>query len=644
MKQQVATLQAGQFGQLGGTAIWNQAIDDTLAIRAVLHRSDNNGYWTMIDQSGDAIANSSQQQALYRLSTRWQPDEQFSATLKLERQQNDQENPFAWQPGGCDNLYGLGLSDQQALNQFWQSTGSNSDNPLKLPATCKPNFVDNTFNSQSPASPHNQSQYDADQAVLTLNWEQDNWTLTSITSAYDNSFELSGNDLSHGTSPQRLLWLQDDVNFVSQAIRVEGSLNPTFDWQAGIYWHQEQVDYRSNDVDGRKQNAPKVTLTTVDQEAEQLSSFIGLTSHINSVLSLETRLQYIHTDKDFSGTAREQNKQSTGAQFNAFKQQINSDISANPGLYTTFSDQGRFDSGSQNYRFDDWLPEIKLNVTSPASSTFASTSWFRWTRGAKAGGFNFKLNNLTEENLTYRHEQVNNYALGTQLSAWNNKLILQAELFTAHYRDLQQNTHLGDDGTVGAAVVKNASRARSQGLDLNGRFAFNQAWSLNWQATWLDARYRDYQFADCTRLQSVVAKTDVASQFGATRQGNICYQDLSGQRMAHAPSLISQTSLMYENTLDSFSTALSFSARIDWLYSDGYYTSPHADSLRFQPDYHKVNAWLNISDPQKWSLTVSLLNLTDKTTARQLGQDGNAAVSALLDPPKRWSIQGKIYF
>ena len=44
---------------------------------------------------------------IFRVSSFWQPNQQLSGKLKIEVQNLERENPFAWQPRGCDDLYAL---------------------------------------------------------------------------------------------------------------------------------------------------------------------------------------------------------------------------------------------------------------------------------------------------------------------------------------------------------------------------------------------------------------------------------------------------------------------------------------------------------------------------------------------------------
>lgn len=646
------TLNTGEYGLLGATMISNNLLTESFATRFVAHHTESNGFWTLLDTDGNPQANSTQKQSLLRSSSTWQIQENLSADLKIEWQETQQENPFAWQPGGCDNLYGLGLSTQEALDTYWQNTGSTQANPLTIPATCRPNFIDNSFDEYSPSAPNNSLHYNTLQSVLTLEWQWQDTLLRSISSYYDIEFTLAGNDLTHGVSQRnnqkRLLWLQDDVQFLSQALQADGNFSNHARWSAQLYWHKEEVDFHSSDTDARKRNNPQVTQIIADQSNQHWSATFSTTFDVAEGWQLDTRLQYVHQQKAFSGNSQRLNKQSVKNNFTAFSQQINQDHDANPSQYQHFDAQSQFIVEGQTYTFSDWLPEVALSYQSHTLVDGQALFYTRWTQAAKAGGFNFRLNNITQDDLMFDNETVTNTAIGARLVLLDNALEIKTELFHANYRDLQQNSHQGADGDIASSVIRNASRARSQGLDVSGSYQLNSAWTIDWQSTWLDARFTDYAFADCTRLQAVTAASDVAAYFGGTsvKQGNrrICYQELTGKRLAHAPTLSSRVGVNFTYPVTIFTENLELATHLDWLYSSKFFTSPHADRLRQQPSFHKLNAWVSVSKPQQWQVTFSIQNISDVKTSRQFGQDGNAAVSALLDPPRQWSLQGKLFF
>ena len=642
-------------------------ISEKLALRPAVRIQNSDGYWDMVDSlNGQVTSDSATEEHFLRLNGLYQANEQLSFHLKLESQQQDRDNPYAWQPGGCSNLYGLGFSNQQELNQFWQSTGSTEPNPLKVPFTCRQSFSDNQFDQDSPASPFNRSSLQQDNLTLQTTWQKDKLNIELITAWLDNEFSFSGNDLSHGSNFQRIFWSQDNIKQISQEVRINREIGEQLTWLSGFYWHRNEVIYGTNDVDARRQNREQVSLSDASQTEKQLSIYSSLNWQLSEHWSLQPGLRWNQTEKNFDGLDFLYNGQlQTPETQDAFLTQLKADVSAHPDNYSNYRRRLRSEFREQSLSFNALMPSISLMWQAHTDTML----YYKWQKGVKSGGFNFRLNNLSEDALVYDQEQVYAHELGVRSLLFNKSLTLEASVFFSDYRDLQQNSNFGEDGIIGGSRIRNVAQASSDGLELDISWHVNDALSLQAQATWLNAKFDNYRGADCTRLQSVVSASDVASLFGAQRtqqnnsngqggsggQGNsggqggsggqgssggACFQDLSGAALPLAPEFTSLIGLNYEFSVGH---GMQVAARVDWIYSDGFFTSPHADSLRRQGNFNKINGNITLSK-DNWQLSLNINNLTNKMTSSQLGQDGNAAVSALLDPPRYWLLRGSYLF
>ena len=625
---------------------YNRVIADNWAIRVAGEKADSDGPWTMIDNQGNNVGKGGGENShLFRLSTLFrdeQSDEQrFSALLKLETQSQRKQNPFAWQPGGCDNLYALGLSSQQQLNEYWQNTGSSKNNPLKVPATCKDNFIDNQFDEFSPASPFNDSIYQNQLLTLQLNWQWNNWHLHSTSGYFDSHYGFDGNDLSHGTNAHRFMWSEDDDRQLSQHIKFFSDDGRDFDFMLGAYWHQNHVDFQSADVDGRAANNLQYNHTAVQQQSETTALYGAFDWYISPKWTLTTGIRYEHIKKVFDASDVTRNKKFYGAeqgQGQAFADLLLNDTDGNPLLYQQFTPRLRSGFSDEKVSFDHFMPSMALKYHYGTNSLV----YYKLTKGLKSGGFNFRLNNLDADTLTYDSERVLGHELGVKHGFFAQQLRLSAAMFDSSYRDLQQNSNRDHLGNSSTAVIRNAAKAHSRGVELEANWYAFENLSFGLSATYLDAQFDDYQGADCTRLQAVVVKTDVAQAFGAQQvAGKGCFQDLSGQPLPMAPQFASRLSVEHQLSLGDYR----LNSALQWFYSDGFYTSPHADKLRYQQAFDKFHLRVELAPKQgDWHVAILGYNLTNKLTARQLGQDGNAAVSGLVDLPRQIQLQVKYNF
>ncbi|MEM9533806.1 MAG: TonB-dependent receptor [Pseudomonadota bacterium] len=626
----------GADSAAGATLAYNVPLGDRAAVRLVADYADLPDFWTMVAPDGQALVDSGGGEAqTYRVSGRWAPTQSLQVDLKLEHQDIVRDNPYAWQPGRCGNLYGLGLADQAQLDAFWAATGSAQASPLRVPLVCRDDFATGEFDGRSPASPFNRSDFLSQESRLALRYELGTVDLVATTGWFDHDFGFRGNDLTHGAPQHRIFWVADDSRQTSQELRLESAGDGRRQWVAGVYGHRGRADFESGDADGR--NNPQFVHNLARQEETTVSAFAAYSRELSDRWTLGAGLRWIRTRKSFAGLDERATRGSVGGALrDQLAAQVLADVVANPAAYAVYPTQVRGQFDDQRRTFDEWLPSIDLQYQPrPGLMTYYS-----WTRGFKAGGFNFRLSGVDESTLSFASETVSAHELGVKGQFLAGRLDVAAALFVSDYRDLQQNSNRGDDGVISAAVIRNAARASSDGLELEARWRLNERWQLEGTMVWLDAQFDDYQGADCTRFQSVVSRTDVAAAFGAERNGNRCSQDLSGGRLTSAPELASRFGVAYEQPLRG---SLSLRAQADWVYSDEFFTSPHADPLRRQPSFSKYNLSVSLLSTQ-WQLDLLATNLTNELTARQLGQDQDAAVSGLLDDPRQVFLQYRFNF
>ncbi len=626
----------GSDGWRGLSIAYNLPVTDRFAVRAVADYSSLPDVWTMVDPlSGKKTGSGGGgRSSLVRLATTWRPAGGWLVNAKLEAQEIHRQNPYAWQPGRCNNLYGLGLSTQAELDRFWADTGSSQPSPLQLPFSCLDQFADGRFDSRSPAAPFNASGFNGREGMLRVQRAFAGFDLVATTGIYRTDFVFEGNDLSHGGPDHRVLWVRDDADQVSQEIRLQSSAGPDLAWMAGIYWHATEADYETGDADGRNVQNPQFVRTRARQDETTWSAFASAEYSLGGPWTATAGLRYINTEKQFSGSD-ERIRASTVAQDQRarLRDQVLADRSGDPAAYGAYGTQLRAQFTDERRSFDHFLPALTLSYRAAENAM----AYYSWRRGFKAGGFNFRLNGLDRASLTYDSESASVHEIGLKGRFLDQRLGVGVAAFVSDYDDLQQNSNRGDDGVISAAVIRNAARASSDGIELDASWQLAERWRADLSLVWLDARFDDYRGADCTRFQSAISRTDVASRFGAERNGNRCSQDLSGKRLTSAPEWSWRLGLNHQVELTG---GWVLQSGLEWIYSDGFFTSPHADSLRRQPAFDKFNGEVSLyPSHDRWRLTLSGTNLLDRLTARQLGQDQDAAVSGLLDDPRRVSLQ-----
>jgi iron complex outermembrane recepter protein len=180
----------------------------------------------------------------------------------------------------------------------------------------------------------------------------------------------------------------------------------------------------------------------------------------------------------------------------------------------------RTDVHSQNTTVGDVALRYKLT---PNVSSYASFS-----RGYKPAIWNLD-GTVTATNVfrPVNRENVSSYELGLKGAFLNRRLTVNAALFNTIYTDFQVQTF--DPMSPSATfALSNAGKARTRGLELDGRAVLPADFRLNASLAYIDAKFVDYAAATCYTAQSV-AQGCVRSASGAS------YQSLSGKRLPNAP-------------------------------------------------------------------------------------------------------------
>lgn len=206
-------------------------------------------------------------------------------------------------------------------------------------------------------------------------------------------------------------------------------------------------------------------------------------------------------------------------------------------------------------------------------------------RGYKAGGFN-QDRELTatlgpDLDTAFPGEFVDAYEAGVKSSWLGGNLLLNASLFHQTYKDFQLNSFLGT-----SYVVRSIPRLRTRGLDADLLWQTDNGFSMQAAATWLDARYGKEPLIDAGLAL------------------------LPGNRASFAPRWSTSLSMTYEHGLGSLLARYNVGAR----YLGDYNTGSDLDPVKLQRAYTLVNARVGIGAPnRRWALELWAQNLTNRT-------------------------------
>lgn len=184
----------------------------------------------------------------------------------------------------------------------------------------------------------------------------------------------------------------------------------------------------------------------------------------------------------------------------------------------TIVDAGRTGLG-QEVTEKDISPEATLTFDQSDNAMY----YAKVTRGYKGGGFNSQATG-SDSDPTFEDETVTGLELGSKLRLLDGTANVNAALFRMEFDDLQTSVWTGTEFDV-----KNAGKARSQGLELDGTWLATERLQLNASMIWLDARYVDFDNAACSVPQQSFGEPGCNHFAGDLGPG---LQDLSGKRFA----------------------------------------------------------------------------------------------------------------
>ncbi|MEM8936655.1 MAG: TonB-dependent receptor [Pseudomonadota bacterium] len=284
------------------------------------------------------------------------------------------------------------------------------------------------------------------------------------------------------------------------------------------------------------------------------------------------------------------------------------------GLLGSFGSDGIISADRKETRFS---PDVKLVY----NATDDILLYASWARGFKSGGFDFRANNklfaaTLEDAFEFEDERATNYEIGGKVSIGDSAEINFAGFFTK-FDDLQISIF---DGTLGFNVG-NAASAEILGVEIDGRWAVNDYFTLSGSAAYTDFEFTDFRNGQCffgqspnvfinrfTGLEETMAITDVTvdlcdytgnsnqlvSDFQAVATADVHYPVMSGYEL-------------------SFVTDVFFTTEYD--------ASATFDPALLQEAYATMNMRVSLEpDDGSWQLAFLAKNVTDYQ-ALQFGGD-----------------------
>ena len=287
--------------------------------------------------------------------------------------------------------------------------------------------------------------------------------------------------------------------------------------------------------------------------------------------------------------------------------------------------------------FDSFTPMLSVAYRFPKaalSDIFDRLMLYgSYTEGHKAGGFSdFAAGEL----LAFDEEEIGSFELGMKLDAWDNRLRVNAALFSMQYENMQLSVSRPhpDPAKFGSIQgVTNAAESRIDGAELEATWLPARDWTVHLSFSYADGKFAEFDdFLINPRTAEALAL------------------DRSDEALPSLPETSISLGIQYEWDTRSGN----WLARVDMFHRDQIYWGfdgltwdiPEAREQATTDSVSIFNARLNWNINERLSMAVWGKNLADQTYFD--GGVGEAAnlghVVKIFSPPRRYGVDLRYQF
>lgn len=634
------------FDGWGAQMVLSGPITEGLNARLALRVDETDGYF---DNQTLGQDERQEEEFTSRLGIEWLPTDDLSFLLKWEHGEQDTL--------GRQNKVGIATPTAAFI---YRAFGD-------------PNFEDgiNYDKYQDGALPGRPSQFDDsewDLVSLDATWNIGEFTLRSITGYIDARVD---NSLDLDFAPIDLIGQQrtEDHEQFTQEFILTSPQGRTVEYLAGFFYQDEDLT-RLGDLEiylsgiapllAGNPLEPFVQLgfgdvtivRNYEQKSETISAFAQFTWIATDNLRFLGGLRYSEDDKTLNKSLVTDAYLAEG--YRVYEGSASLPHQAFYDQFLGFAREHRFDRngfetcntffqlpapvparscavapGFDNVRKEDhWTGDIIVQYDLNDDAML----YAKWGAGYKAGGFD-------ESNLVgdpsaqeFEDETVNSFEIGAKFGFWDGRARMNVSAFRSEFEDLQVSVF---DGVAGFEV-RNAAEATSQGIEVDGEALLTDELTLQFALAYLDSEFDTFPGAPC--------HAGLAASFPGPGP---CVADLAGQDTQFAPEFSGNLALTYETAI---SQSLNLAVGVDLQYQGDYFTTGDNDPVLVQDSYARLNARVQLSGGDTWSVAVLGKNLTDETVANApddipLGNLGFAgSYFYFLDPPRSVEVQATFRF
>lgn len=524
-----------------------------------------------------------------RGTLKWEPDNQFSATIKASFADRK-----ATTPGFLNELFLCPINGTSQLqpgnecNKNWKGYWDDLPSGLVSGSPLLGRKDGKNYDEYRSYTVTGTIRYDTDK--LSLNWVNgyqkfhNQFMLKSDTTSNANRGTYAGTDTSY--------------HAYSTELRAQTSFDFPVNVLVGIYYQSSQLDFQQDIIfpgsptAGHAINSaapdPSLVPLTVrklsDTEGNTFAAFGQLLWDIVPTVQMTAGGRLTHETKDSNYAQPYVHPNLRG-----FFRMLDPTVPASQFIY--------------HQKFTDFSPEVTLTWRPDSNLTVYGA----YKTGYKSGGFSISgLNTITTSvnDLAFQPETVDGFEAGIRTQLADNQLRLNVTAFTYDYKDLQVDFF---NSAITTFVTFNAGTARTRGIEFDAEWAPRAAPGLNVRAAFAynDAEYTRFPGAPC-----YAGQTPAQGCMAATATIPYVHQDLKGTPTQLAPEWTGSLTVNYETEIGS---GLKAGLTTNLRYSDSYLVSPFGNPLDRQSAYAMLDASLRVgAEDDRWQVALIGKNLTNK--------------------------------
>ena len=250
-----------------------------------------------------------------------------------------------------------------------------------------------------------------------------------------------------------------------------------------------------------------------------------------------------------------------------------------------------------------WSANLQWDATD-TTMFYASAS-----TGFKAGGYNSFAFSADPAEAEYDEEEVLSFEVGSKMSLLDGAAELNVAVFHSNFDDIQTALFTGST----AFIVQNASKATSQGIELDGRWTPMDNVLISGGIAYVDFEFDEFPNAGCYAEQLLDYRASTGNPLATLQDCSAAeINDLSGRTSENTPELSASVSV--EHTL-AIGNDYELVSTVDVIYQDEQYRQADLDPVSLDDAFVKVNLAATLSSlASGWEVSLLVKNLTDEET------------------------------